>query len=414
MILQCIHQMGPKDEFGNKRVSVIIVDDDLASKIVTSLEIALCRFEENWDSSVELMTLKFIATQDWVALESELGNIGHLNLSLEEYLSSLLLEIDLGLKIREVQQNNASLMIKPPSDQYSVTQLNMRECKSSVIVTIVSAALENKQRLICVVVAKPQSKQMPETLLIKLGGLVNHRAFQMPYSRGLITTEAQAQLLLRLLQDCQILGDEVLSLVTANIGTVQEKFPQSVEISQHRAGCFPRIRILKVNAIQFLAKKVAKTIYNNGITSFSIIITQPASRRRLAETYLLNIDISASDGVKVEKAFINGKDTGEPFSGLLLLRGLFSMGVLAFGLMKKPWRVDYGLDASRTPKNMFCYTLPCKGHSLSKSRVQSSQCQDGFNLSELLPCRPKRLRAIPVLRRAEAGQRAKDRLCTLD
>ncbi|PHH52919.1 hypothetical protein CFIMG_005390RA [Ceratocystis fimbriata CBS 114723] len=389
-----------------------------------------------------------ILQEDWVALGSELGNIGHLNWSPEEYPSSLLLEIDSGLIIREVQQDIAHLMINPPSDQNCVTQLNMGEGKSSVIVPIVSAALANKQRLMCVVVAKPQAKQMLETLLIRLGGLVNRRVFQVPYSRGLVTTESQAQLLLRLLQDCQNVGgvllvqpehllsiklagiqaklsqspfadtlvsvqdfmnrksrflvdesdenfsvkfeliytigdqqpidnspqrwftiQEVLSLVAAHIGTVQKRFPQSVEISQDKAGCFPRICILEADAMQFLVEKVAKTVCNKGTASFSII-TQSASRRRLAETYLLNVDISASDLVEVEKAFINGKDTDETFSALLLLRGLFSMGVLAFGLMKKRWRVDYGLDASRTPKT--CLAVPYRAKDCPSARAEFS------------------------------------------
>ncbi|KAL2888634.1 hypothetical protein HOO65_030135 [Ceratocystis lukuohia] len=389
-----------------------------------------------------------ILREDWVALKSELNDIGHLNWSPEDYPNSLLLEIDSGLIIREVQQDIAHLMINPPSDQNCVTQLNMGEGKSSVIVPIVSAALANKQRLMCVIVAKPQSKQMLETLLTKLGGLVNRRVFQMPYSRGLVTTESQAQLLLRLLQDCQNVGgvllvqpehllslklagiqaklsqspcadtlvsiqdfmnnksrflvdesdenfsvkfeliytignqrpidnspqrwftiQEVLGLVAAHIGTVQERFPQSVEISQDKAGSFPRVRILEANAMQFLVEKVAKDVCNKGIASFSII-TQPASRRELAEKYLLDINISASDVTEVEKTFSDGKYTDQIFSALLLLRGLFSMGVLAFGLMKKRWRVDYGLDASRTPKTRLA--VPYRAKDSPSARAEFS------------------------------------------
>ncbi|KAL2886155.1 hypothetical protein HOO65_070617 [Ceratocystis lukuohia] len=389
-----------------------------------------------------------ILQEDWATLNSELNDIGHLNWSPEDYPSSLLLEVDSGLIIRKVQQDIAHLMINPPSDQNCVTQLNMGKGKSSVIVPIVSAALANKQRLMCVVVAKPQSKQMLETLLIRLGGLVNRRVFQVPYSRGLVTTESQAQLLLCLLQECQNVGgvllvqpehllsiklagiqaklaqlpyadtlvgiqnfmssksrflvdesdenfsvkfeliytignqrpidnspqrwftiQEVLSLVAAHIGTVQERFPQSVEISQDKAGCFPWICILEADAMQFLVEKVAKTVCNKGIASFSII-TEPASRRRLAEQYLLNIDISNSDVYTLEKAFINCRDTEKTFSALMLLRGLFSMGVLAFGLMKKRWRVDYGLDASRTPKT--CLAVPFRAKDCPSARSEFS------------------------------------------
>lgn len=64
-------------------------------------------------------------------------------------------------------------------------QLNMGEGKSSVIAPIVTLALADKCRLVRVVVGKPQSRQMFQMLLSKLGGLVNRRIFHLPFSRAL-------------------------------------------------------------------------------------------------------------------------------------------------------------------------------------------------------------------------------------
>lgn len=52
-------------------------------------------------------------------------------------------------------------------------QLNMGEGKSSVIVPIVAAALADGSRVVRVLVAKSQSKQMLQMLMSKLGGLLD-------------------------------------------------------------------------------------------------------------------------------------------------------------------------------------------------------------------------------------------------
>jgi hypothetical protein len=71
-------------------------------------------------------------------------------------------------------------------------QLNMGEGKSSVIVPIVAAALADGSRLVRVIVAKPQSRQMLEMLISKLGGLLDRRVYHMPFSRALKLTEVEA------------------------------------------------------------------------------------------------------------------------------------------------------------------------------------------------------------------------------
>jgi hypothetical protein len=53
-----------------------------------------------------------------------------------------------------------------------------------------------------VVVAKPQSKQMLQMLIAKLGGLLNRRIYHMPFSRELRLDEADAQAIRDMYQDC--------------------------------------------------------------------------------------------------------------------------------------------------------------------------------------------------------------------
>lgn len=66
----------------------------------------------------------------------------------------------------------AAEMISPPGRQNSIMQFNMGEGKLSVIVPLVAASfVAFREKLIRVVVAKPQFKQMFEMLVAKLGGL---------------------------------------------------------------------------------------------------------------------------------------------------------------------------------------------------------------------------------------------------
>ncbi|KAK0630434.1 hypothetical protein B0T17DRAFT_589950 [Bombardia bombarda] len=123
---------------------------------------------------------------------------------------SLVLEVEQGILIRQVQHRIAGEMMHPPEGQNSVMQLNMGEGKSSVIVPIIAAALADGTRLLRVVVAKPQSKQMMHTLVGKLGGLLNRRVFQLPLSRANRLTHHGVQVLKRLIDTCKRKGGVML------------------------------------------------------------------------------------------------------------------------------------------------------------------------------------------------------------
>lgn len=64
--------------------------------------------------------------------------------------------------------------------------------------------------LVRVVVAKPQSKQMLEMLVSKLGGLLNRRVYHMPFSRGLRPSLAEAEAFEKIYRDCMEQGGVLL------------------------------------------------------------------------------------------------------------------------------------------------------------------------------------------------------------
>ena len=144
-------------------------------------------------------------------LLKEYQNSGHQNWDPAIYTESLLMEIESGIMIREVQEQIASEMRTPSSgDVNAVMQLNMGEGKSTVIIPMVAAALADGSQLVRVIVAKPQSKQMAQMLLAKLGGLVKRRVYYMPFSRSLKLTNTAAATMSRTMKNCMRRGGILL------------------------------------------------------------------------------------------------------------------------------------------------------------------------------------------------------------
>lgn len=132
----------------------------------------------------------------------ELENTGHSNWDPLAHPDWLLIEIENHFLIHPVQADIAISMITPPDNHNSIMQLCMGEGKTSVIVPIVAASLADKSKLVRVVVLKPLSGQMFQTLVQKLGGLVNRRVFFMPFSRGIAMGLEEIAVVKRLYQEC--------------------------------------------------------------------------------------------------------------------------------------------------------------------------------------------------------------------
>jgi hypothetical protein len=62
--------------------------------------------------------------------------------------------------------------------------------------------IAREHRLARVIVAKPQSRQMFQMLVSKLGGLLNRRIYHMPFSRALTLSASQADIIGDIYQEC--------------------------------------------------------------------------------------------------------------------------------------------------------------------------------------------------------------------
>ncbi|KAF8122530.1 hypothetical protein EV363DRAFT_1554095 [Boletus edulis] len=96
----------------------------------------------------------------------------------------LLIQLQGNFLIRRVQANVAKAMISPLSAKNTVTQVNMGEGKTSVIIPICATALADGNQLVRVVVPKALIPQTLQLLTDRLSWLVNKPVYHMTFSRN--------------------------------------------------------------------------------------------------------------------------------------------------------------------------------------------------------------------------------------
>ncbi|KAF3031198.1 hypothetical protein E8E12_000087 [Didymella heteroderae] len=135
-------------------------------------------------------------------LIEELDHVGHSNWQPKDFPETLLLEAESGILVRREQEFIASHMRNPVDMKNIVLQLLMGGGKSSTIVPVLAAFLTDKKKLVRVIVGKPQSKQMLQMLVSKLGYLLNRRVYHMPFSRAIRPSAHEADLIREIYEEC--------------------------------------------------------------------------------------------------------------------------------------------------------------------------------------------------------------------
>ncbi|KAJ5471924.1 hypothetical protein N7539_008493 [Penicillium diatomitis] len=143
-------------------------------------------------------------------LLKEIRNPGHTNWDPFEEPENLLLEIESGILIRPNQENVTRTMTWSTRGQNIVLELNMGDGKSSVVVPLVAVAHANGRCIARILTLKPQSRQMYQMLVGKLGGLLDRRVYQLPFSRSLSLGEAEVDEIQRMCYECMSIGGVLL------------------------------------------------------------------------------------------------------------------------------------------------------------------------------------------------------------
>ncbi|KAL1666071.1 hypothetical protein GGF50DRAFT_99825 [Schizophyllum commune] len=141
-----------------------------------------------------------------------------------------------------------------------------------------------------------------------------------------------------------LLLQQVLGLVNTNAVEVLRTHPADIQVEaghdsvQH----FRRIRILTDTAYNELAALCVDEIVHRNAIALLPFRSYPARRIDSVREFIsvLDVDFEAAQDLEAY--------CGDSYPHLLLLRGLFAHGILKLAFKEKRWRVDYGLDLSRS------------------------------------------------------------------
>ncbi|THV04293.1 hypothetical protein K435DRAFT_961925 [Dendrothele bispora CBS 962.96] len=138
---------------------------------------------------------------------------------------------------------------------------------------------------------------------------------------------------------------EILGLVFKHAPQIKSEYPRGIHLQNHHAVAqsVPIITILQEDALDSLIRMVVTDILNGALSNYPFE-RLPTVFKDIAERFVMNKTISHSETARLAE-FFSGSSL---WNGMLLIRGLIAHGILAHCLQRRRWRVDYGLDPSRT------------------------------------------------------------------
>jgi len=137
---------------------------------------------------------------------------------------------------------------------------------------------------------------------------------------------------------------QVFGLLRRHAALLHASFPQSFELDQSQKG-FPAMRILDRNVSRKVSHLIADDALNGALSTISIAVLSTSVRAATCR-FIIDKEVTVEDR-RLVRAQFSGTTL---WSGILLLRGLLvnGDGILGYVLKERRWRVDYGLDPSRT------------------------------------------------------------------
>jgi hypothetical protein len=158
---------------------------------------------------------------------------------------------------------------------------------------------------------------------------------------------------------------EVFSRLRAHAAQLYTSFPQMFELDQTQKG-FPTMRILDQEVSRQISSLIAEDALGGALSTLSLAVLSP-SMREATHRFITQKKVSVEDHQLI-RSHCSGTTL---WSGILLLRGLLvdGEGILGYVLKERRWRVDYGLDPSRTLVTLLAVPYRAKvspSNSLSK------------------------------------------------
>ena len=137
---------------------------------------------------------------------------------------------------------------------------------------------------------------------------------------------------------------QVFGRLQVHAAQLQASFPKMFELDQTQNG-FPTMRILDREVSQQISSLIADDALGGALSTLSLAVLSP-SIREATHRFITQKKVSVEDHQLI-RSHCSGTTL---WSGILLLRGLLvdGEGILGYVLKERRWRVDYGLDPSRT------------------------------------------------------------------
>ncbi|RPA78277.1 hypothetical protein BJ508DRAFT_329403 [Ascobolus immersus RN42] len=164
---------------------------------------------------------------------------------------------------------------------------------------------------------------------------------------------------------------DVLDSVRRRAPEVKSRYPDGIELGQLGInGCFERMRIISPHAGKLLLDLVTEDISHGRIRT--------ASFRLPVDTVRAFISKMQADDQTMASLKERIGEAGGIWNALLLLKGLIAGGILAFVFWGKRWRVNYGLDLSRSS-----LAVPYRGVDSPSTRAEFSHPDAAIALTAL-------------------------------
>ena len=137
---------------------------------------------------------------------------------------------------------------------------------------------------------------------------------------------------------------QVFSRLRTHAVQLHASFPKMFELDQTRNG-FPTMRILDREVSRQITSLIAEDALGGALSTLSLAVFSP-SIREATRRFITQKEVSVEEHQSI-RSHCSGTTL---WSGILLLRGLLvdGEGILGYVLKERRWRVDYGLDPSRT------------------------------------------------------------------
>jgi hypothetical protein len=137
---------------------------------------------------------------------------------------------------------------------------------------------------------------------------------------------------------------QVFSRLRAHAAQLHASSPKLFELDQTQKG-FPTMRILSQEVSRQVSSLITEDALGGALSTLSLAVLSP-SVREATQRFITLKEVSVEDHQLI-KSHCSGTTL---WSGILLLRGLLvdGEGILGYVLKERRWRVDYGLDPSRT------------------------------------------------------------------